>query len=106
MRAGPLIREKRDQVGITRSKLCAEIGMTLGQLSDIERGIQTVSLRRAFQIAEVLKVPFDDVVSEILRDKLYEAGFREVELTVVLHMPHEANGAELGLVESDDKLQV
>lgn len=110
MRAGQLIRELREATGVSTKKLCAAIGMTLGQLSDIERGIQTVSLRRAHQIAEVLGVPFDEVVAEILREKLHEAGFREIDLKVAVvtrfNGNHVGDSSVAEEAESSDRSEV
>lgn len=105
LQAGLLIRELRESVGVTKNKLCAEIGMTLGQLSDIERGIQTVSLRRAYQISEALGVAVDKVVEEIVRDKLFEAGFRQVDMKIVIE---KRVRFQPGIVEvaKDEKPQV
>ncbi len=98
-----LIRQLREEAGVSTKRMCAEIGMTLGQLSDIERGIQTVSLRRAFQISQVLGVSFDAVVTEILRDKLADAGFRNATVSVTTQPPVAAVHVELA---TDEKPQV
>jgi transcriptional regulator with XRE-family HTH domain len=82
--AGQMIRQLREAASLTPKQLCSQIGMTLGQLSDIERGIQHISLRRAYQVATVLKHSFADVVSQILQERLDEAGFRYLRVQVVV----------------------
>lgn len=87
LRSGQLVRELRESAGITAKVICSTIGMAPGQLSDIERGIQSISLRRAHQIAEVLEKPVDHILAEILREKLVEAGFRYTDVEVTTNVP-------------------
>lgn len=71
--------------------LSSRTGIHMSQLSDFERGIQPISLRRAFQIANVLGVPFDDVLTEILQERLDDTGFTNlrVHVSVVTDAPEE-----------------
>lgn len=83
--AGHLLRELRERAGVTPKVLCARVPISLGQLSDIERGVQSLSLRRAEQITAVLGNEMISIVRQVLQDKLDGAGFRylRVELVVV-----------------------
>jgi hypothetical protein len=49
--------------------------MSRAQLSDIERGIGPLSLRRARQLALVLGESFLEVVQAVLQDRVEAAGF-------------------------------
>jgi transcriptional regulator with XRE-family HTH domain len=75
LRGGALLRAARESAGVTAKEICRQTGMSVAQLSDIERGIGPLSLKRANQIANALKQPFVEIVQAILQDKLEEAGF-------------------------------
>lgn len=79
---GALVRAARELRGLRPREFCAQLGMSLSQLSDIERGIGTLPLRRARQMAEVLGVSFAEVVCAVLQDRLYEAGFTWLRVTI------------------------
>lgn len=94
--AGPLLRHLREAAGITQRRLCERIGMTPSQLSDIERGIQQISLRRAAQVAGVLGDSFlFGVLAAILQDKLEEAGFGHLRVVVYQPDQDEPTAAQL-----------
>lgn len=82
LRSGQLLRELRELRQMSPKDLCTRINMTQAQLSDIERGIQPLSLRRARQMSVVLEAPFDEIVAELLKEKLADAGFDELSVLV------------------------
>lgn len=94
LHAGQLIRQIREQAKLTPRQLCREIAMNLGQLSDIERGIQHLSLRRARQMATVFGSPFDEVVRLVLQDKVQEAGFTDLRVKISVASNEEARVSE------------
>lgn len=83
--AGQLVRRIREEAQLTPGQLCKKIAMNVGQLSDIERGIQHLSLRRARQMAIVFDHPFDEIVAKMLQDKLDEAGFVGLHVEVYVN---------------------
>lgn len=85
LHAGQLIRQLREQHNFTPKQLCKRIAMNLGQLSDIERGVQHLSLRRARQMATVFEEPLDELVTLMLQDKLVEAGFTYLQVHVTVN---------------------
>lgn len=82
LKAGQLVRKARLEVQMTPRILCNRIGMTVAHLSDIERGIQHLSLRRAQQMANVFGLPFDQIVASVLQDRLDEVGFANLKVIV------------------------
>lgn len=86
LRSGVALRAIRERVGITPRDICARIGISKSQLSDIERGIQAVSLRRARQFAAVFEVPLEDVIEALLQERLSEAGFENLEVHVTVRL--------------------
>lgn len=85
--SGPLLRELRDAAGISVREVCQRIGISQSQLSDIERGIQSLSLRRAKQISSVLQHSLAGVVERLLQEKLHDAGFDSLEVRIVVREP-------------------
>lgn len=53
---GALIRKRRKQLGLTLQALCDEAGLSVGYLSQVERGQSTPSLGTLAQIAQGLSV--------------------------------------------------
>lgn len=82
LRHGALLRAAREQAGMTAKEVCHRCGISAAQLSDIERGIGPLSLRRANQIAKVLGQPFVEIVQAVLQDKLEAAGFCGMRVNV------------------------
>lgn len=79
---GPLVRAAREAAGLSPKQLCACIDMSLAQLSDIERGIGSLSLRRVRQLADALHLPEADVLAGVLQERLNEAGFSKFRVQV------------------------
>lgn len=94
LHAGQLIRQLREQAKLTPRQLCRQIAMNLSQLSDIERGIQHLTLRRARQMATVFGSSFEEVVRLVLQDKLQEAGFTDLRVNVSVVAHEEARVPE------------
>lgn len=53
---GPLIRERRKELGLTLSDVAARSGLSVGHLSQVERGLSTPTIRQLQQIAETMGV--------------------------------------------------
>lgn len=60
--------------------------MSPAQLSEVERGLQPLSLRRANQISKVLGSSFAEVVQAVLQDRVEAAGFCELQVSVALNV--------------------
>lgn len=82
LKAGTIVREQREKAGITAKEMCSRISMSHSQLSDIERGIQSLSLRRAQQFAKIFPQAAEAIVAAVLQDKLDEAGMGEMTVRV------------------------
>lgn len=82
LRVGGLLKRLREAHGDSPRQLCELIAMTQGQLSDIERGIKPLTLRRAKQL--YLKYgatsELDEIVCQILQEKLEEVGFTHLRV--------------------------
>jgi transcriptional regulator with XRE-family HTH domain len=75
---------------MSAKEVCRRCGISAAQLSDIERGIGTLSLRRANQISKVLGQPFLEIVQAVLQNKLEDAGFCDVSVNVGRAMDESA----------------
>lgn len=82
VRQGELLRGLRVRAGLKPKEICLRLAMSKAQLSEIERGIKPVSLRRAKQFAAVLEVPCTQIIQAVLQDRLDAAGFDEIVVTV------------------------
>jgi transcriptional regulator with XRE-family HTH domain len=81
LRHGALLRALRESSGRTQKEMCKLFGMSEAQLSEIERGIGTLSLRRAHTMSVALGEPLLEIVQAVLLDRLEEAGF---DLTITV----------------------
>lgn len=57
------IRDLRTELGLTQAGLAATLGITRQTVIAIEQGRYSPSLEMAFQIAQALRVPLDEVFS-------------------------------------------
>lgn len=57
------IRDLRTELGLTQAGLAATLGVTRQTVIAIEQGRYSPSLEMAFQIAQALRVPLDEVFS-------------------------------------------
>lgn len=60
---GPLIRRRRRQLGLTLQGLCDVAGVSVGYLSQVERGLATPSLGTLAQIAAGLNVGLEHFIA-------------------------------------------
>jgi len=51
---GKRIKEKRKQAGLTQEQLSEKIGVTVGYVSQCERGISKINLEKLSEIADIL----------------------------------------------------
>jgi transcriptional regulator with XRE-family HTH domain len=65
--------------------LANRIGMGQSQLSDIERGIQTMSLRRACQMAGVFEASIQEMLEQLVTEKLEDAGFTNFRVEIIMY---------------------
>ena len=69
---GERIRNERKKKGLTQEQLSEKIDLTTVYLSRIERGIAHVNLKRLSQLANVLEVPVELLISGTADDsKVY-----------------------------------
>ena len=64
---GKNIQRWRERVGMTQEELGIEIGADKGKISRYESGQMVMKVDRLFQIAEVLRVPVDELCPKWLR---------------------------------------
>ena len=60
---GERIREARKKAGITQEELSEILDVTVGFISRMERGRTEVNLKRLGQIARILDIPLEELVS-------------------------------------------
>lgn len=61
---GKRLRKAREQAGLTQEVASGLLGMDQTNLSRLELGKQGLSLKDAHRLAELYKVPYDDLVIE------------------------------------------
>lgn len=71
---GMAVASARDIAGMTQTALAKKLGITRGNLCDIEKGRVTVSLKRAADIAEALGYPKKVLLRLAVQDALSEIG--------------------------------
>lgn len=60
---GERIREIRKEIGMTQEALSEKIDVTIAFMSRIERGATQINLKRLAQIADVLNVPIEKIIT-------------------------------------------
>lgn len=74
---GPLIRKKRKQLELTLQELCKNADLSVGYLSQVERGNATPSLGTLSKVANALGVGIEYfIATQKPADALIRAGFR------------------------------
>lgn len=63
---GRIVHELRLMRGMSRKEIAKEIGVTQQQLQKYEKGENKISVSRLIEIALVLDLPIDAIMSEIL----------------------------------------
>lgn len=76
------MKAARESKRVSNKDLCTALDMRPSQLSDIERGIASLALRRAWQISRHLGADFAQVIAAILQERLHEAGFTELRVSI------------------------
>jgi transcriptional regulator with XRE-family HTH domain len=64
---GTVLREVREQAGVTQQALAAKAGMDRAYISEIERGKASPSVDRLFRICQALGVRASTVVARVER---------------------------------------
>jgi transcriptional regulator with XRE-family HTH domain len=62
---GDVLRDKRTQRGLTLREVSAEARVSLGYISEIERGQKEASSELLSSLCEALEVPLSDVLREV-----------------------------------------
>ena len=62
---GDVLRDKRTQRGLTLREVSAEARVSLGYISEIERGQKEASSELLYSLCEALEVPLSDVLREV-----------------------------------------
>jgi transcriptional regulator with XRE-family HTH domain len=62
---GETIREYRKRAGLNQEKLAEKADLHPGYVSQVERGVKTISVDALLRIAKVLGVRLRDLVAEI-----------------------------------------
>jgi transcriptional regulator with XRE-family HTH domain len=62
---GEAIRNHRKQAGLNQEKLAEKADLHPGYVSQVERGVKTISVDALLRIAKVLNVRLRDLVAEI-----------------------------------------
>jgi len=92
---GALIRKRRKQMGLTLQALCDDAGLSVGYLSQVERGQATPSLGTLAQIAQGLSVGLEYFIAKPKpADSLSRAGARPQFSIDGSSILYEAVGAE------------
>ncbi len=62
---GDVLRDKRTQRGLTLREVSAEDRVSLGYISEIERGQKEASSELLYSLCDALDVPLSDVLREV-----------------------------------------
>jgi transcriptional regulator with XRE-family HTH domain len=62
---GVVVRELRDQAGLSQERLSADCGFDRTYISRVERGIINPTMSRLWQIAEVLNTPLSQMAKRM-----------------------------------------
>lgn len=93
---GALIRKRRKQLGLTLQALCDDAGLSVGYLSQVERGQATPSLGTLAQIAQGLDVGLETFIATPRpADSLTRAGARPQFFIDGSSMTYEAISTDL-----------
>jgi transcriptional regulator with XRE-family HTH domain len=62
---GVVVRELRDQAGLSQERLSADCGFDRTYISRVERGIINSTVSRLWRIADILGIPLSDVAKRM-----------------------------------------
>jgi transcriptional regulator with XRE-family HTH domain len=62
---GNVLRDKRTERGLTLREVSAEARVSLGYISEIERGQKEASSELLYSLCDALEVPLSDVLREV-----------------------------------------
>lgn len=72
--SGRVLSDARREAGLRLRDVCDATGVSIAQLSDMERGIGTTPLRHVEMLCSVLRIAPETLVAAILQDQLRAAG--------------------------------
>ena len=67
---GERIKDRRQEIGYTQEKIAEEMQVSTVYMSRIERGVTEISLKRLAQIAEILKISIEELITGIKLEKI------------------------------------
>ena len=73
---GDVLRDKRTERGLTLREVSAEARVSLGYISEIERGQKEASSELLYSLCGALDVPLSDVLREVSDARRYRGGRR------------------------------
>ena len=65
LKFGQVVRERRQAMGVSQEELADHCNLHRTYISEIERGLKTVSLLSLLRIAEALDVPAHTLIEEV-----------------------------------------
>src|SRR3954449_10497202 len=98
---GEVLRSRRMEQGRTLRQLCADARVSLGYMSEIERGQKEASSELLAAICNALDVPLSEILSEVSDAVALEEAAMAVRLelavdTTALRGPGQASGPRSG----------
>lgn len=60
---GEIIYSARKELGITQKNLADSLGITFQQMQKYEKGYNRISVYKLYQIAKILNISIDDILS-------------------------------------------
>ena len=67
---GERIKDRRQEIGYTQEKIAEEMQVSTVYMSRIERGVTEISLKRLAQIAGILKITIEELITGIKLEKI------------------------------------
>ena len=93
---GDVLRDQRMQRGMTLREVSKEARVSLGYISEIERGQKEASSELLASLCTALEVPLSDVLREVSDAvAMEEAALEAVRLPAPLPVPTRTSGAEV-----------
>ena len=68
-RLGPLIREHRQQLGLTQEQLSSQLGISRASLANMETGRQRLLLHQLYGLADKLDIKVEALLPELEENK-------------------------------------
>jgi transcriptional regulator with XRE-family HTH domain len=92
---GDVLRSERMRQGMTLRQLSKEARVSLGYISEIERGQKEASSELLGALCEALDIPLSDVLREVSDQIAVEEASRELRVVSVEGLSEAASGPEV-----------